>query len=58
MRSYTLTRSYQIRGVPMFVVNGTYVVGLDTLEGERSPEKLFATINRLAKQELDRQKRP
>jgi len=58
MRSYELTRSYRIRGVPMFVVNGKYLVGLDTLEGERSPAKLFATINRLAQQELDRQKRP
>ena len=57
MRSYDLTRSYRIRGVPMFVVNGKYVIGLDTLEGERSPDKLFATINRLAEQELDRQKR-
>lgn len=58
MRSYDLTRSYRIRGVPMFVINGKYVVGLDTLEGERSPARLFTIINRLAKQELDRQKRP
>ncbi len=54
VRSYELTRNYRISGVPLFVVNGRYLVGLDTLEGERSPERLFATINRLAGQELRR----
>lgn len=55
-RSYDLTRAYRVSGVPSFVVNGTYLVDLDGLGEDRSPEKLFATINQLAKQELERSK--
>lgn len=49
-RSFQLTRDYRIDGVPKFVVNGRYLVDLQGLQGEHTPERLFATINRLAEQ--------
>lgn len=50
-RAHELTTGYQIAGVPVFVVNGKYLVSFSTLEGEPSADKLFAAINRLAEQE-------
>lgn len=53
-RAKRLTMGYQIANVPVFVVAGKYLVSLGTLGPEATPEKLFATINRLAAQERPR----
>lgn len=49
-RAHELTMNYKISSVPEFIVNGKYRVSFSTLS-EPSPEKLFATLNRLAEQE-------
>lgn len=50
-RAQQLTMGYQIANVPVFVVAGKYLVSLSTLGPNPTPEKLFATINRLAEME-------
>lgn len=57
LKSSNLTDKYGINGVPMFVVNGKYIVGFQTLKtGEVNPENLFKTIEAIAKSELDKNK--
>lgn len=57
LKSSNLTDKYGINGVPMFVVNGKYIVGFQTLKtGEVTPENLFKTIESIAKSELDKNK--
>lgn len=52
-----LTNEYGISGVPMFVVNGKYIVGFQTLkDGAVTPENLFKTIEEVASGELEKNK--
>lgn len=43
-RATQLTRSYRVSSVPLFVVDGTYVVSMETLEGDRSAENLIKAL--------------
>jgi len=53
MKSVNLTNQYGIQGVPIFVVNGKYIVGFQTLKDvEITPENLFKAIEEVAKGEL------
>jgi thiol:disulfide interchange protein DsbA len=57
LKSSNLTDKYGIKGVPMFVVNGKYIIGFQTLKtGEVTPENLFKTIEAIAKEELNKKK--
>lgn len=57
LKSSKLSEKYGINGVPMFVVNGKYIVGFQTLKtGGVNPENLFKTIESIAKAELDKNK--
>lgn len=54
-RAKSLTDDYGISGVPMFVVNGKYIVGFQTLtSGAVNPENLFKTIENTSKGELEK----
>lgn len=50
-----LTDAYGITGVPMFVINGKYIVGFQTLKDiPVNPENIFKTIETISTQELDK----
>lgn len=44
-----LTRAYDISGVPVFVVDGKYLFGLDMIKEGQGPEVIFDKINKYAK---------
>ena len=47
-RARTMTRDYDVGGVPSFVVNGKYLTSLGSAHG---PDKLFAILDKLIAQE-------
>jgi len=51
-KSKNLTKAYNISGVPVFVVSGKYLVSFSTIE-EATPDNLFSTLDRIAKEEHD-----
>jgi len=48
-KSEKLTKAYDISGVPVFIVDGKYIFGLDMIKEGQGPEVIFDKINKYAK---------